>query len=85
MTNQKQHGRPITDRDGLGKKITTLRQRRGMTQADLAAAIGVSQPAIASYESGKRDMPLSRLGEIAAALGVDVGVLVNGSPPPRTQ
>lgn len=38
----------------IGKMIQTRRMARGMTQEQLASAIGVSASAIGMYESGKR-------------------------------
>lgn len=38
----------------LGSHITTLRKSVGMTQAELARAIGVSQQAVFAYELGER-------------------------------
>lgn len=36
----------------IGQRIKELRVERGMNQRELAAEIGVSQPAIAAWESG---------------------------------
>lgn len=36
----------------LSDNLKKLRERAGMTQAELAEAVGVSQPTMAQYESG---------------------------------
>lgn len=36
----------------LSDNLKKLRERAGMTQAELAEAIGVAQPTLAQYESG---------------------------------
>jgi len=38
----------------LGAQVSALRKARGMTQAELARAIGVSQQAVFAYELGDR-------------------------------
>lgn len=55
----------------LAEKVTELRQKKGWTQGELAAAVGVSQGSIGNIESGIRTNPRAAtvLG-IAKALGV---------------
>src|ERR1700751_6054645 len=51
-------------------KVSTLRKRRGLTQAALARRSGVSQPMIAQIESGKlNNLTLKPLARTAGALG----------------
>ncbi len=45
----------------LGAHVTTLRKAQGMTQAELARAIGVSQQAVFAYELGSVASPSSCL------------------------
>jgi len=50
----------------IGERIRQARKSRGLSQADLARRIGVSQPAIANWESGVHDprrMTLAKLAE----------------------
>lgn len=53
---------------------------RGLSQQALARASGVSQTAIASYESGARKNP-SKLFELARALDVRAEWLLHGTGP----
>ena len=56
-------------------KIAALRQRRGMTQAELAGRSGVSQPMIAQIESGKlNNLTLRTLARTAVALGATLKI-----------
>lgn len=48
--------------------LATLRQRRGLAQAELAARLNISQPAVSSVEHGA-DLRLSTLRDYVAALG----------------
>ena len=48
--------------------IGELRQRRGVTQADLAAALGVRQPNVSRIER-QEDLFVSTLRDYVAALG----------------
>ena len=50
-------------------RIREARREAGMTQKELAAAIGVTEPAISHYETGRRRVPVSLLVPITDALG----------------
>ena len=49
----------------LGKRITQLRKEQGMTQAELARALGVSQQSVFAYELGDRRVSLLTLNKLA--------------------
>lgn len=67
---------------GLGDRIKVLREARGMTQDDLARAVGrKSKSAVCNWESGASSPPTGLLGELAAALGVTVGELFGETKP----
>lgn len=53
----------------LGAVLRAMRARRGMTQADLARAAGVTQSTVAKWESGDSAPPASALHHAAFALG----------------
>lgn len=54
----------------LGLRIKEAREKRGMSQADLARKIKRSRTAVSSYESEKQYPPLDVLCDIADALYV---------------
>jgi transcriptional regulator with XRE-family HTH domain len=66
------------ERAGTGDRIRRARLGRGMTQADLAAHIGVSRSAVAQWETDRAGQVRDNLARIARALGVSVGYLVSG-------
>lgn len=49
--------------------IRELRTRAGLTQEDIAAALGVTAAAVCQYESGKRRIAVSQLMPLKDALG----------------
>jgi transcriptional regulator with XRE-family HTH domain len=53
----------------IGKKISRIRELKGMKQETLAAALGVSQQAISKLEQSE-DLDEERLKAVADALGV---------------
>ena len=65
----------------LGKRVTQLRKSRGMTQAELARAIGVSQQAVFAYELGERRISVLVLAKLARIFSTPVGDLVGMSKP----
>jgi transcriptional regulator with XRE-family HTH domain len=55
-----------------GSLILMARQEAGMSQDELAAAAGTSQPAISAYETGRRQPTVPVLYKIIAAAGSDL-------------
>jgi transcriptional regulator with XRE-family HTH domain len=54
--------------DQIGKRLAAIRRDRRMSEATLAAAIGVSKGLIWHYEHGLTDVPTSRLVDLARVL-----------------
>lgn len=62
----------------ISERIKYYRELRGMTQEQLADAIGVRPQTIYKYEKDiVTNIPIERLKQIAAALGVDARDLVD--------
>jgi transcriptional regulator with XRE-family HTH domain len=57
----------------IGERIRAWRQRKGFSQARLGGAIGLTFQQVRKYECGINRVSATKLYEIAAALGVDVG------------
>lgn len=66
----------------LGARIAQLRNDQGLTQAELGEQVGETQQQIASFEVGRRRVPVSLLPELAQALGVSIETLVGKEPKP---
>ncbi len=52
--------------------IREKRKERGITQADMAAKLGISQSAYKDIEIGKTDLKVRTLQQIADILGIDL-------------
>ena len=63
-----------------GTTIKQLRERRGLTQAELAETIGVSSKTVSKWETAKGLPDISLLQPLAQALGISVIELMNGEP-----
>ncbi len=63
-----------------GTTIKQLREAKGLTQAQLAQQIGVSDKTISKWETAKGLPDISLLEAIGQALGISVQELLNGSP-----
>lgn len=61
----------------LGAFITKLRKEIGMTQAELARAIGVSQQAVFAYELGERRVSVLILSKLAKIFGLSTDQLIS--------
>lgn len=53
--------------------LSEVRQRAGMSQSELAAALGIKQPSLSKLE-GQSDMQISTLQRIVSALGGELEV-----------
>lgn len=60
----------------LGESIKAARIKSGMTQEQLADALGTTKAAISRYEAGKREPNIEQLSKIAKATMTYVGELV---------
>ena len=63
----------------VGARIREARLARGMTQAALAAAVGVTRSAVAQWETERAGQVRANLTRIASVLGVSVQFLLEGS------
>jgi transcriptional regulator with XRE-family HTH domain/predicted transcriptional regulator len=64
----------------LGRRIRGLRNARGMTLDDLAAAIGRAPSQLSMIETGKREPKLTLLQAIARALGATLDDVLEAQP-----
>lgn len=63
-----------------GERVRREREAAGLTQAELAAAIGTSQPAIARLEAGGVNPSLDTLARVAEALNLELVVEFRPAP-----
>jgi transcriptional regulator with XRE-family HTH domain len=67
---------PIHPVDRLvGRRVRLLRKCQGMSQTELANAIGLTFQQVQKYEKGTNRISASKLFEIAQALNVEVAAL----------
>lgn len=59
----------------LGEQIQTLRNRRGLTQEQLAKKAGLSRAYLARLETGRHDPSATTLAKLATALRVPISSL----------
>lgn len=63
----------------IGERLRTIRRERGMTQSELAEAIGTHFTSISQIERGLRGLTIQQLVKLARALGVSPNeVLLDG-------
>jgi predicted XRE-type DNA-binding protein len=61
----------------LEQAIIALRERRGLSQRQLAGLLGTSQPYVAKLESGRvRNLGIRTLTKVARALGASISVRI---------
>jgi transcriptional regulator with XRE-family HTH domain len=61
----------------LGARIAELRKGAAITQVQLAGTLGVSQQTVASWEVGRRGVPVSMLPALARALSINIEALID--------
>jgi DNA-binding XRE family transcriptional regulator len=62
----------------FGENVHRIRKERGITQLDLAVAVGVDQKTIVNIEKGRKITSIGVAALIARELGVALGELVGG-------
>ena len=67
----------------LGETISERRKEIGMTQAELARALGVSQQSVFAYELGDRRVSVLIVAKLARIFQVSVEELIGLSRAPR--
>ena len=68
--------RAFTD-PSMGRRIAIIRESRGMTQSDLANALGVSQSTISRFERTPGDMKIGFTLKMCEALGISIEALAS--------
>jgi transcriptional regulator with XRE-family HTH domain len=76
-------GRP--DVETLGGRIRAARERRGLTQRELAELVGVGARTVRLWEAGRKQPYLARLRTLARVLVVDLGWLLEGAAVRRAE
>ena len=66
----------------LGARIAEFRKSAAVTQVQLAETLKVSQQTVASWEVGRRGVPVSTLPALARALSVSIESLIGEKAPP---
>jgi transcriptional regulator with XRE-family HTH domain len=67
----------------VGRQIADIRAEAGVTQAELAKAVGIDQAHICRIEAGLAAPSLATLVSMSACLGNEVGVRLFPAPGPR--
>ena len=61
----------------LSKKIEKLRKKKGMSQEELADAVGVSRQSVFKWESGVNTPDIDKLKKLVTIFNVSFDVLLN--------
>jgi transcriptional regulator with XRE-family HTH domain len=66
----------------VGQRLARLRRERGLTQADLAARLGIAQPVVSDYERGELRLHGQLIVRLTDILGVSADELLGLTPTP---
>lgn len=78
----KRSPRPSKDLAVMGQVLKQIRQRRGMSQAELGNRLGMPQRTVSNYENGVSRIPSNLLPKFAAVLRVSVAELLGQKETP---
>jgi DNA-binding XRE family transcriptional regulator len=73
--------RELGSRLVVARNVMGLRIQRGLTQQQLAQALGVKQPRIAQIESASSNLQIDTLDRLAAVFGVEPARLLQTAAP----
>lgn len=79
LTSRKQEMGETMNKYVTGTTIRELRERKGLTQADLAEMLTVSDKAVSKWETGKGYPDITLLEPLAQTLGVSITELISGN------
>lgn len=68
MPGVSKHYTAPVDEKAIGARLRELRKRQGMSQAELAAELGVNQTAVSDYETGEARIHAAMLAALARIL-----------------
>ena len=73
------------DEKAIGRRLRELRQRRGLTQTEIAEQLGIDQTLVSNYERGAARMHGALVAGFAKALkaSADEVLGLKESPPPK--
>ena len=63
--------------EAFGKYIKTARERKGLSQTEVAKSLDVSQPYFSRIEKGEREVDLAFAFKICDVIGVDIRDFAN--------
>lgn len=70
-------------REDVGDLVRRARERRGISQSDLAEALGLSRSTVIRYEKGEGTFALDDVPKLASLLGLTLGAFL--TPPRRSR
>lgn len=65
----------------INERLSKLRAKMGMSQAELSKRLGIARTTYSGYENGSREPDLAMLDKISSFFGVNVHWLVTGKNP----
>ena len=69
---------PGKQREAMAARLKDAREYLGLSQDDVATAIGISRPAVTNIESGNRKVEAVELAQLAKLYGRPVNYLLSG-------
>lgn len=69
----------------MGERIVSWRKSRGLSQAELAKAIGVQPPSVCAWEKGNAHPRPEHLEKLCAVLGIDLPTFYGPMPEPTPE
>ncbi|HLP05054.1 MAG TPA: XRE family transcriptional regulator, partial [Paludibacter sp.] len=65
----------------IAQRLRGLREALNLSAATAAEKCGIAEADYSRYESGKSDIPMSFLCEVAQAFGIETSALISGTEP----
>lgn len=75
-------GEAVSFYQQFGKKLRQVRREAGLSQVDLAIAIGLTRTSISNIENGRQGVPLCTFGKMVQVLKVQSGTLLPAADVP---
>lgn len=76
--NNCEKGEVIMNQERIGKFISLCRNKKNLTQSELANKLGITDKAVSKWENGRCLPDLSLMNPLCEELGITINDLING-------
>lgn len=75
----------VSTENSIAERVISARKKQGLTQAELASMVGIKEPSVTQWETGKTSLSGNSLLKVAKALKVTPDFILYGEHSPQSE